>query len=150
MVTTTRTRTPGHVQQAICAAIGVVLLVVGVAGLVQGGLDGMTSTPATVSESTVGGLGGSPLLNLWHLVVGVLALLCSLRLRTTAIVGIVGSIAFLALTAYDIVTLIAGQDGEPLNVRWPALCLHIAVWAAASTIVVLYFRTAREGDPEPT
>lgn len=149
-MTTTRTRTPGHVQQAICAAIGVVLLVVGVAGLVEGGLGGMTSTPATVADPTVGGLGGSPLLNLWHVVFGVLALLGALRLRTAAIVGTVGSIAFLALTAYDVVALIAGQDGEPLNVRWPALCLHIAVWAAASTIVVLYFRTARDGDPEPT
>jgi hypothetical protein len=106
----------------------------------------MTSTPATVSGATVGGLGGSPLLNVVHVVAGLLALAAALTRGAAQVAGMVGSIAFLALAAYDVVVLIAGQSGEPLSVRWPALVLHVLAWAAALAIVVTYYRRESVGD----
>ncbi|OLR92961.1 DUF4383 domain-containing protein [Actinokineospora bangkokensis] len=135
-------RTPAQVA---AAAVGVVLLVIGVLGLVDTGFSDFGSTPASSDATVVAGLGGSTLLNLAHVVLGAFALLCASGAGRVRLFGLVGSLAFLALTAYDVVSLINGAVGDPLGTHWPALILHVACLVVAGAVV---FLSDRPGGPD--
>ncbi|WP_219994227.1 DUF4383 domain-containing protein [Actinokineospora spheciospongiae] len=138
-----RAAAPRSPARWLCAALGAVLLVLGVVGLVQSGLDGFASTPASTAEGTVGGLGGSTLLNLVHIGLGLLALLAALR-KAARIAGLFGCLVFTALLAYDIVALIDNAPGEPAGVHTPILVVH-GVGLLAS-IAIAWLEGRADGD----
>ena len=124
--------------RAVCASLGVVLLTAGVLGLVSRGLGGFGDT----TGETVLGFGGSPLLNVAHLVLGLLALGLARRASGARIAGLVGGLTFLGLTAYDVVALVDGTPGEPLSIRWPGLVLHAVALVVSVLVTVLANRDA--------
>ncbi|MGX7828552.1 DUF4383 domain-containing protein [Actinokineospora sp. 24-640] len=132
-----------RVARLTCAAVGLALLVIGIVGFAQSGLGGWGNTPAGTVEGTAGGLGGSTLLNVVHMILGALALFAALRngVRLAALFGI---LAFTGLLAYDIVALIANDAGDPLGPRWPALLVH----GIALAVSLLLTRLARQSSQD--
>ena len=143
--TTRRPRSP----RVACLVLGLVFTVVGALGLVEGGVDGMSNVPASVSGATVAGFGGSPFLNFAHLTYGLLALAAAATQRGPRLVGVVGLVALTATIAYDVVALAVGSPGEPLGVHWPALVLHAVGWVLALVIVAAEYRAAARAGQEP-
>lgn len=129
-----------RVARLACTALGLALLVIGIVGFAQSGLGGWGNTPAGTVEGTAGGLGGSTLLNVVHIILGALALLAALRngVRLAALFGI---LAFTGLLAYDVVALIANDAGDPLGPRWPALVVH----GVALVVSLVLVRVVRQG-----
>lgn len=125
-----------------CLVFALLFLVVGVVGLVQGGWN-IPRTVAPDAATTVGGLGGSPLLNLAHLMFGLLALLAVFSARGPELVGTVVSVALVVVIAYDVVALIARQPGEIFGVRWPGLVLHVVGLLALVVVIVSSHRMRR-------
>ncbi|SDD76315.1 DUF4383 domain-containing protein [Actinokineospora iranica] len=130
------------IAQGLCGLLGVVYLVVGVLGLLQTGageFDGHV-------HGTVGGLGGTTLLNLVHTILGaLLLLLAASRASGARVGGLFGVLAFLGLTAYGVVAALRGGEDEPLGVDWPATVLHGVSVLIAAAMVVFATRATADG-----
>ncbi len=136
-----RVRGKAPVAQVLCAALGLVLLALGVIGLAQLGVDDMGGTPAG-AQGAVWGLGGSPLLNLAHTGLGVLLLLASTRNNGARVAGMVGGLIFTGLLAYDVVALIVRAPGDPFGSRAGTLVVHAVALLATALIASLAGRAA--------
>jgi hypothetical protein len=101
-----------------------------VIGLIQTGVDTTTGSPS------VGGLGGTVVLNAVHTVAGLLALGASTGRRWTRLFGRLGGVFFLGLVAYGVVDLMLGTESE-LGIDWPATVLH-ALTVAVCVIIALH------------
>lgn len=135
-----RARGRAPVAQAVCAAVGVVFLVVGIIGLTQTGFSGFDGH----QQGTVGGLGGTTLLNLVHTILGGLALIASRTNNGARAASMLGALAFLALTTYGVVSHLDDSPDEPLGLQWPATVLHIAGGLAAVFVVWSAGRASRD------
>ncbi|PPK66105.1 hypothetical protein V5P93_003818 [Actinokineospora auranticolor] len=114
---------------ALCATLAAVLSATAVVTFTTGG----SIMPGATDDGGVG-LFGNPLTATIHLAFAVLALAGLLRRGLRRLLAQLGSLAFLGLTAFDVVALLSpvGED-EPLGVRWPLLVVDLvalALWLA--------------------
>ncbi|MCP2163746.1 DUF4383 domain-containing protein [Goodfellowiella coeruleoviolacea] len=134
----TRRRTAARL---LAAVVGVVYLVLAVAGFALTGTGEFTqSTAHQVLIFDV-----STLQNIVHAVVGVLGLLAAWQ-RTgngTQFYGWAVLVVFFVLFCYGTVTLLAstGVTGDPLNLNWPDNWLHLVTAVAGLAIGVLALRS---------
>ncbi|MGW5743825.1 DUF4383 domain-containing protein [Amycolatopsis sp. NPDC003861] len=130
------TRTPASWLRPVVAVLGLLYLVLGIAGF-------LTPETAAVGHETsrvVWIFSVTPLLNLVHSVVGVLGLLAATR-RTGAIIYCwVLFVGFTGMTAYGILATSLVNPEDPINLNWADNWLHGLTAAAALVLGIVAAR----------
>lgn len=84
----------------------------------------------------------SPLLNLMHILVGLVGLLAVRSLRGTILYSTVAAIWFIAISAYNLLVVTVGT-GDRLNVNWADVIVHLATVVAGAAIAVAGTRVTK-------
>lgn len=121
--------------QHLCLIVGVLLLVLGVAGFLVTGVGDWTGG---TREQQVIGFAVNPLSNVVHLLLAAIALLGRTGRRRARWSGIALFVLGAALFA---VAANVGDDGGVLNLNWPTTTLHGVLAAAGLVIAFVPVRT---------
>jgi len=122
--------------QHLCLLVGVLLLLLGVAGFF---VTGFTDWTGGSKEQQVIGFAVNPLSNVVHLVLAAIALVGRTgrrRARWSGIALLVLGVGLFAVAAN------VGEDGGVLNLNWPTTTLHGVMAAAGLVIAFVPVRTA--------
>lgn len=134
----TRARTHASPARVIVLLLGLLYLVLAVAGMFTVGWDEFGwEDPVRM----FGVLGVSTLLNIVHGFIGIVAIVAALRGGATAFAPVAG-IAFTAMSAFGIVSQVFSDEGDPLNLTWGNVVLYLLSLAAC---VFVYLTRVRAG-----
>ncbi|WP_086850000.1 DUF4383 domain-containing protein [Amycolatopsis kentuckyensis] len=125
-----RSRTPASWLRPVVAVLGLLYLVLGIAGF-------LTPETAAVGHETgraVWIFSVTPLLNLVHAAVGVLGLLAATRRTGSIIYCWVLFVGFTGMTAYGILATALVNPEDPINLNWADNWLH-GLTAAAGLVL---------------
>ncbi|RSD21333.1 DUF4383 domain-containing protein [Amycolatopsis eburnea] len=139
----TRSRAGASWLRPVVAVIGLLYLVLGVAGF-------FTPETADVGHETtrtVWIFSVTPLLNLVHTVVGALGLLAATRRAGALIYCWVLFVGFAGMTAYGVLATAFSTPEDPINLNWAGNVLHGLTALAA---LVLGIFAARAGNRKHT
>ncbi|MEV6623040.1 DUF4383 domain-containing protein [Amycolatopsis sp. NPDC051106] len=139
-----RRRRSGLVQLA-ALVLGVVYLVLGVAGFFVPGNAGSTSAGPFGTHATQYTLlifSVSPLLNALHTLVGVAGVVAARKVGSTAIYALALAVGFAGFSAYSVLVLGFGT-GDRFNLNWADVILHLVTMAGAAVLAYAAFRIRR-------
>ncbi|WIX92404.1 DUF4383 domain-containing protein [Amycolatopsis sp. DG1A-15b] len=139
-----RRRRSGLVRLA-ALVLGVVYLVLGVAGFFVPGNAGSTSAGPFGTHATQYTLlifSVSPLLNALHTLVGVVGVVAARKVSGTAIYALALAVGFAGFSAYSVLVLSFGT-GDRFNLNWADVILHLVTMAGAVVLAYAAFRTRR-------
>jgi len=126
----------------VVGVLGLVYLVLGIAGFLTpetAGTGHDTSRAVWIFSST-------GVLNLVHVLVGVLGLLAAWRSAGALIYCWAIFVAFTGLTAYGVLATAFGNPEDPVNLNWADNWLHGATAALCLAVATLTTRAARRGE----
>lgn len=136
--------------QVTVLVIALVYLVLGIAGLFVPGNAGSTPTGAFgvhAPQYVLWIFSVSPIMNIMHILVGVLGLPSARDVGGVAIYSLTAAIWFAAISAYSILVLTVGT-GDRINLNWADVVLHLVTMAVAAVLAYLGFRTIRRRGAE--
>ncbi|WP_410643928.1 DUF4383 domain-containing protein [Amycolatopsis sp. lyj-346] len=139
-----RRRRSGLVRLA-ALVLGVVYLVLGVAGFFVPGNAGSTSAGPFGTHATQYTLlifSVSPLLNVLHTLVGVVGVVAARKVGGTAIYAFALAVGFAGFSAYSVLVLGFGT-GDRFNLNWADVILHLVTMAGAAVLAYAAFRIRR-------
>ncbi|WP_290061825.1 DUF4383 domain-containing protein [Amycolatopsis solani] len=119
-MSSTETRSRAAWLRPVVAGVGLVYLVLGVAGF-------LTPETAEVGHETTRAVwifSVTPLLNLVHTAVGVLGLLAATRRTGSLIYCWVLFVGFAGMTAYGVLATAFSTPEDPINLNWADNVLH--------------------------
>ncbi|WP_432483736.1 DUF4383 domain-containing protein [Kineococcus esterisolvens] len=124
--------------QHLSLLVGVLLIVLGLAGFVVTGFDDFTGG---THEQQVIGFAVNPLANVLHLVLGALGLLARTGARRARWYGVLLVAAGAGLFAYS-----NNADVNVLNANWPTSALHLVLAFAGLVIAFVPVRAGKRPD----
>ena len=110
-----------RLARAIILVLGVVYLALAVTGIA---VVGWGTIRESESARLLGLLGVSRLLDIAHAALGVVAVLSAVR-RAPSAFAAVGTIVFVAMAAFGVVSQVAGGVGDPLHMTWWNVGLYL-------------------------
>ena len=133
-----RARPQRTVLQGLAAAVGVLLLLIGVAGFIPGITSGHLASNGLESTAELfGAFRVSVVGNLIHLGFGLVGLLFATRVPWAKFYLIVGGVAMLAVASYGFIVVDQGADANVIPFNRADNVLHVGVAAAMIVLGLL-------------